>query len=145
MFCRNCGKELGPAAEFCTNCGARPLNGNQFCHVCGAQTLPIAEVCVRCGARLIGGPGGGVSDKSRTAATLLAFFLGGLGIHRFYLGHTGIGVAQLILYILGWATIWIFGIGAIFFVAVGIWALVDFIMLLAGTMRDSNGKLVSTW
>ena len=36
-------------------------------------------------------------DKSRTAALLLCFFLGGLGIHKFYLGSTGGGVLYLLL------------------------------------------------
>ncbi len=144
MFCRNCGKELGPAAEFCTNCGVRPLNGNQFCHVCGAQTLPVAEVCVRCGARLAGGVAGGVSDKSRTAATLLAFFLGHLGIHRFYLGLNGTAIVMLVMGIIGWATSWLL-FGLILLVPVYIWAFVDFIICVAGSMRDDKGLLVSKW
>lgn len=55
-------------------------------------------------------------------ALLLCIFLGGFGAHRFYTGHTGIGVVQL------------FTLGGC-----GIWALVDFIMILTNSYRDVNG------
>lgn len=35
-------------------------------------------------------------DRDKTIAALLAFFVGGLGIHKFYLGETGLGVLYLI-------------------------------------------------
>ena len=34
--------------------------------------------------------------KSKTTAAVLAFFLGGIGIHRFYLGQGGLGIAYLV-------------------------------------------------
>lgn len=37
-----------------------------------------------------------MSDKSKVAAALLSFFLGMLGIHRFYLGRVGSGAVMLI-------------------------------------------------
>ena len=40
----------------------------------------------------------GTSPRSRVAAALFAFFLGGLGIHKFYLGRTGEGVIYLIFF-----------------------------------------------
>lgn len=67
----------------------------------------------------------GVSEKNGVTAVLLCFFLGGLGIHNFYLGRTGIGIAQ------------IFTLGGC-----GIWALVDFIVLLTSSYKDSEGKVV---
>ncbi len=54
---------------------------------------------------------------------LLSYFLGSLGVDRFYLGYTGLGVAKLLT--LG---------------GCGIWALVDLILVLTGQMRDSNGR-----
>lgn len=52
--------------------------------------------------------------KSHAAAILLSFFLGTLGIDRFYLGHVGLGIAKLLL---SWATF-------------GIWQLIDFILII---------------
>lgn len=102
MFCPHCGKEMPVDAIACTGCG---------------RALPqVARSSPE------------ESSKSRLVTTLLAFFLGGLGIHRFYLGKTGTGIAML------------FTLGGL-----GIWALVDFIMAAAGSMKDSKGLPVRNW
>ena len=62
------------------------------------------------------------SDKGFVPALLLCFFLGALGVHRFYVGKVGTGLLMLLT--LG---------------GVGIWALVDFIMIAVGSFKDSNG------
>ena len=72
--------------------------------------------------------------KSKVAAILLAFFLGGLGIHRFYLGHNGTGAAILGLFFAGFFTC-----GATW-IASGIWALVDLILIATGSLREANGR-----
>lgn len=82
------------------------------------------------------------STKSKVAAALLAFFLGYLGIHRFYLGHTNTGIAMLVLWIVGSITVW-FVIGVIPLAVVGIWGFVDFIRILVGGLRDVNGLELS--
>ena len=46
-------------------------------------------------AQYVYGPG--MSDKSKVTAAMYAFFLGEFGIHNFYLGRTGRGVAQLLI------------------------------------------------
>lgn len=66
--------------------------------------------------------------KSRLIALLLCVFVGGLGIHRFYVGKIGTGVLWLL-------TAGCFGIGA----------LVDLIMIACGTFTDSDGKPVTDW
>ena len=66
------------------------------------------------------------SKKDWTTALLLSIFLGGLGIHRFYVGKTGTGVLWLL-------TGGLFGIGA----------LVDLIIIACGNFTDSEGKIVS--
>jgi hypothetical protein len=68
--------------------------------------------------------GGG---KSQLIAALLAFFLGGLGIHRFYLGYTWQGVVQLLT-----------GGGC------GIWSLIDFVRILLGSLQPKGGSYAKT-
>ena len=147
MFCRNCGKELIGAPEICLGCGAKPLAGSNFCQACGAPTDPLAEICMKCGVRIAKGAvvTGDISPKSRLAVTLLAWFLGTFGAHRFYLGKTGTAIVMLILGIIGYATLWLYGIGFIFLAAVGIWAFIDFIFAVSGNMRDTEGKLIKNW
>lgn len=52
MFCRNCGKEMGPNADYCSTCGVRHPKGDKFCQECGAETRLNQEMCVKCGVRL---------------------------------------------------------------------------------------------
>jgi ribosomal protein L40E len=120
MFCRNCGKEVAAQAVMCVSCGVPPKNGKKFCQNCGAETPAVAEMCTKCGVRLTSGEG-----KDWLTTLLLCFFLGVFGVHRFYTGHTAIGVAQILT--LG---------------GCGIWALVDLIMIIVGSFKDSNGQLL---
>jgi hypothetical protein len=69
VFCRGCGHAIHATAPFCPNCGA-PQRGAM-----GAVLEP---------------------SKSRIAAALLAFTLGGLGAHKFYLGDVGLGIFYLL-------------------------------------------------
>lgn len=85
-----------------------------------------------------------VSDKSRGLAAVLAFFLGGFGIHRFYVGKYGTGGVMLGLFILGWLISLIPLVGIVFAAIIwsidGIWALVDFINILIGSFTDDKGR-----
>jgi len=54
------------------------------CRGCGREIHPTAPVCPHCGARQTGRPREG---KNKVVAGLLAIFLGGFGLHRFYLGQ----------------------------------------------------------
>jgi TM2 domain-containing membrane protein YozV len=72
-------------------------------------------------------------SKSKIAAGLLGIFLGALGIHRFYLGYTKIGIIQLVLAIV------LSGLGLGF---LALWGLIEGIMILAGAVyfqRDAHG------
>ena len=72
MFCRNCGTELSERAEFCPKCGEPTKEKKAF--------NPYAP-----------------RPKDKTVAWLLWFFLSGFGAHRFYFGHTGMGVLYIVL------------------------------------------------
>ena len=63
------------------------------------------------------------SDKSKMAAGLLQLFAGGFGAGRFYTGHTGLAIAQLLT------------CGGL-----GIWALIDAIMMFSGSVTDVDGR-----
>ena len=132
MFCRNCGKELIGTPEICVGCGAKPLVGSSFCQACGTETNALAEICIKCGARLGKAEAVDISSKSRLATTLLcilpAWIVGIAGIHRFYLGKIGTGIAMLLT--LG---------------GLGIWTLIDFIYVVSGSMKDKEGKVIKNW
>ena len=68
------------------------------------------------------------TDKRILPAFLLCFFLGIFGVHRFYVGKIGTGILQ------------IFTLGGL-----GIWALVDFIMIIVGAFTDKNGVKITQW
>ena len=107
MFCQKCGKEISDQASFCPHCGH-----------------PVRPPAMGPGFR----SDKTVSPKSRLAALPLCLFLGGLGVHRFYVGKTGTGIAM------------IFTLGGL-----GIWILIDLIMIIVGGFTDIDGKFVLDW
>lgn len=109
----------------------------KFCQSCGMEiTNTAAEICTKCGVRLAGGEG-----KDWLVTLLLSIFVGGLGIHRFYTGHTGTAIAILFLSLLGSLT-FIFYIGAPMLLIVGVWVLVDIIRMAIGSFTDVNGNVL---
>jgi TM2 domain-containing membrane protein YozV len=73
---------------------------------------------------------GQVGQKSKVAAGLLAILLGGLGIHKFYLGYTGAGVIMLLLFIFGFILL------ALPTVVISVIALVEGIIYLTKTDEE---------
>ena len=127
MYCKNCGAEINENAVACMSCGFAKGNGDKFCANCGQPVNPGAAICTSCGAALKAAVAVNGEQKSKLTAVLLAFFLGGIGIHDFYLGYTKWGVIKIILTVCT-------GFGG------SIWALIDFIRLLTGSIStDANG------
>ena len=62
-----------------------------YCKECGKKISVTATSCPHCGANFEQ-----QSQKNKTTAGLLALFLGGIGIHKFYLGKNGQGVVYLL-------------------------------------------------
>lgn len=145
--CAECGAQISDKAPACVKCGApvtasvtatTPVGERGECPICG-QSCPITSVkCISCetefglGVQIV--PLGTYrhfaesppsahqqvfkAAKSRGIYIILGLFLGGLGVHNFYAGRLGIGLAQLLtVLILGW-----FVVG---FVIVGVWVLIE--------------------
>ena len=69
-----------------------------------------------------------MSDKKILPVFLLCFFLGPLGVHRFFVGKIGTGILHLIT------------LGGLF-----IWTLIDFIMIIIGKFTDKDGNPITEW
>jgi TM2 domain-containing membrane protein YozV len=80
-----------------------------------------------------------VGPKSRVVAGLLGIFLGALGIHRFYLGYTRIGLLMLLITVVGGAATFVCmpGSGCGF---VALWGFIEGVLCLCGSMRDAQGR-----
>ena len=135
-----------------------------LCPNCQNEISMEAKACPKCGQPILGQS----SPKSRTAATLLCLFFGVLGIHRFYVGKTGSGLAQLGLLLFaifggGLAIVpMVFGAiagdmgafagGGVAYLAglasgliLSFWIFVDLIMVICGIIRDKDGRRVDRW
>lgn len=76
------------------------------------------------------------TPKSKVVAGLLGIFLGYFGIHRFYLGYTGIGTLMLCLsLILPFVTCGLY----LYCPFVIIWGFIEGILILCGQFRDASG------
>lgn len=153
MNCASCGKTLNQNQRFCTGCGTQvssvpisqpaPLTDGNGCVTCGKPLKSNQRFCDVCGSP-VSAAATGLLDKnegkSKVAAALLAFFFGMFGVHNFYLCYTGKAVTQLILTILGIVLSFII-IGIPILSAVGIWVLVEMILLLCGAIKvDGHGR-----
>ncbi len=80
------------------------------------------------GKPMLDAEGRPASPKSRLAAALLAWFLGVFGVHRFYVGKVGTGILMILT--LG---------------GLGIWVLIDFIIILMGSFKDKQERYLANW
>ncbi|NBW72067.1 MAG: TM2 domain-containing protein [Flavobacteriia bacterium] len=103
-------------------------DNEKYCIECGVLINIKAEICPKCGVRqqLLATPLSAEIVEQRNkwiTCLLLCWFLGVLGVHRFYTGHTALGVLQVLT--LG---------------GCGIWALIDFIIIVSGNFKDAQGN-----
>lgn len=122
-YCFSCGKLLHASAHLCPECGASftreataltvsvespdstlaegeskhiTKSNHHFCTGCGEQVHDTAVSCPKCGAKQSAVQVGG--SKNKVTAGLLAIFLGGIGVHHFYLRNIGLGILYLLFF-----------------------------------------------
>jgi len=82
------------------------------------------------------------NGNNLVVSLLLWLFLGyGIGGHNFYLGRKGVGISQLVLFIVAWLT-FLFGVGFIIFGILVIWWLIDLIYVFK---LSNNSNIVSIY
>ncbi len=131
-FCQNCGSIIEEGIKFCANCGTsvseKQTPQQPAAQPAQAYTPPQTYAPAPTYTPSQPGVRAGISPLSRTVAFLLCFFIGGMGVHRFYVGKVGSGI----LYFL---TMGIFGIGVF----------IDLILILVGSFTDDKGLPIETW
>ena len=136
-------------ANFCTKCGSKLELNDTVCPNCGAliKDRVVKEEVVAEKVDDTKSEGNTYSNsntttnntynpqaKNKVVAGLLGIFLGGFGVHNFYLGYTGKAVAQLLITVLS--------CGVLSFVS-ALWGLIEGIMILVGSINvDANGDVL---
>lgn len=94
MHCTNCGSQIDKMAVACLICGYSPRSQRKYCNNCGNGTDPQQIICTKCGVSLESTT---PATKNRITAGILSLTLGGLGIHKFYLGSWFWGLIYFLL------------------------------------------------
>lgn len=126
MFCPSCGNNIEDSAKFCKSCGAKtdaataaPQTSpqQQYQQPQHQYQQPQSQYQQPMGQPIT------TEGKDWLITLLLCIFLGGLGVHRFYAGHTTTGILMLVT------------AGGC-----GIWVIIDIIMIVTGSFKDSDGR-----
>lgn len=105
MYCPRCGGYSQTGTGICTYCGvplpqqpnAPPIQYQQPVYQQPVYQQPVYQQPVYQQPPCYGQPyQPNLPVKSKLVAALLALFLGGIGVHKFYLGRTGAGIAMLL-------------------------------------------------
>ena len=105
-----------------------PANTVKYCDHCSGIMAVETTTCPHCLSLQTSAGGPGESDKLRFPAFVLALVFGVFGAHRFYVGKTGSAIVQLCT--LG---------------GLGIWAIVDCIIIASGGFTDGDGRRITRW
>ncbi len=125
MYCKNCGEMMNDNQAICVKCGVKTGEGSNFCQNCGNPMNPGADICLACGVAQK--KAGNLAGHDKITMALLAFFLGGLGVHNFMMGESKKGIFKIVMSLC-------FGIGAIL-------ALIDFVRILTDKYEINPDKL----
>lgn len=141
MVCKVCGQTIPDGSTQCPFCGNQVVNGaaqqpqqpQQGGYQATQPQQPQYQQPQQGGYQPQQPQNGapippGYQAKSKMAAGLLGIFLGGFGVHNFYLGYTSKAVIQIVV------TVVTCGIGSL-------WGFVEGILILCGTTitTDANG------
>lgn len=106
-----------------------------YCSNCGKEIDDKAVVCIHCGCATSNQINNTANQKSMTCAVILWLFLGGIGMHRFYLKDNTGGTLMLLCFL----TTWLIIPGIILI----IWWIIDIFKLVGGSLQPQDGsKLV---
>ena len=126
-FCTNCGNKLNLNDTVCSNCG-KEIKDRVVREEVKAEKVEDKEFTdVKSEKQNVN-----LQAKNKIVAGLLGIFLGGFGVHNFYLGYTGKAVAQLLITVLSCCML--------SFVS-SIWGFIEGILILSGNIdTDANGN-----
>jgi TM2 domain-containing membrane protein YozV len=100
-------------------------DNEKYCFSCGEAIDSRAAICPKCGVQQPDVLKNRIFNHRWLATLLLCWLLGVFGVHRFYLGRNGTGILMLIT-----------------FGGLGIWYLIDLVIVIVGGMRDRYGQMV---
>lgn len=133
-FCTNCGNKLNLNDTVCSNCG-KAIKDRVVREEVKAEKVTEETNESSTNQNQTQNQSYNPQAKNKVVAGLLAIFLGGFGVHNFYLGYNGRAIAQLLITVLSCCTL--------SFVS-SLWGFVEGILILSGNIdTDASGnKLV---